>query len=157
MFKIKWLLFIAMLQSTLSYAWMVQDQCTNLKIQIINRTQSFCRLSQALVSSGVNLPQPVILGAIPPGGVSSWFVLSENYSQSTDFYGDPIHVYMQYECGDGKMVTFISQKDKCRRSAATVNAMVMSEYNMDTSFELSDGKMRDNTPGIIRWTFADRT
>lgn len=157
MFKINWLLFIGMLQSTLSYAWIVQDQCTNLKIQIINNSQSSCHLRNSLLISGVKVLQSAAPETIPSGETSSWFVLSENDSQSTDFYGDPIHLYMQYECGDGKMVTFISQKDKCRRSTAIVNGMVISEYNMNTSFELSDGSMRNYTPGIIQWTFADRT
>lgn len=156
MHKIKLLLLIGILQSTLGYAWIVEDQCTNLKVQIINHSQSFCYLSNFLLISGVIVHNSAVPKLIVPGEESPWLVVSENDARSTDFYGDPIHFFMQYDCGDGKMVTFISHKTKCMRSSASVTGMVLSEYNMAISSELSDASMRENTPGTVLWTFADR-
>jgi hypothetical protein len=158
MLKIILLLLTGLLQSTLAYTWIVEDQCTDLKIQIINHSQSSCFLSKFILISGVivNISEFRKLTVVAPWEVSPWFVVSENYARSTDFYGDPIHVFMEYDCGDGKMVTFVSQKSKCLRSSASVTGMVFSEYNMAISSELSDASMRENTPGTILWTFYDR-
>ncbi len=160
MFKMKLLLPILLLQPMIVYAWIKEDRCTNLHLQIENQTKTICHLIDFQVMSGFvsHDDTPLI---IFPGETSSRFELSENSQHSTDFYGDAIHILMNYECGEGQMVTFISQKDKCRRSRAKVSGMVLSSYNIDASFTFSDGFMfnhtlRTDTPGTIIWTLTDK-
>lgn len=62
-----------------------------------------------------------------PGETTHWFQLSENPYSTTDYLGAPIHVILKYDCEQGKTVTFLSEKTKCRRSRAQVNAFVLSE------------------------------
>lgn len=160
MFKMKLLLPMLLLQPLIADAWIVEDRCTNLHLQIENQTKTICHLIDFHVMSGFvsHDDMPMI---IFPGETSSRVELSENSQHSTDFYGDVIHILMSYECGEGQMVTFFSQKDKCRRSRAKVGGMVLCSHNIDASFTFSDGLMftdtgRTDTPGTIIWTLTDK-
>lgn len=153
--NIKLFLSILLLQPMLTYAW-IPDKCTNLKLRIENKTQTSCYLLDVHLISGTVLDATDIPTFIFPGETTHWFQLSENAYSTTDYFGDPVHVILKYDCEQGKTVTFLSEKTKCRRSSAEVNALVLAESNMNTSFTLSDGIMRDNTAGTIVWTFSEK-
>ena len=106
--------------------------------------------------SGTTSTESNVPVVIFPGETTHCFQLSENAHHSTDFYGDPIRVILKYECGEGKITLFESDKTKCLRSKAAVSGWIIFDYNMDTSFTVSDGRMRDNTAGVIIWTFSDK-
>ena len=132
-----------------------QDNCTNLDIIIKNITHTTCYFRDFQLISGTPSTISNIPALIFPGETTHSFQLSENDYHSTDYYGDPIRLILKYECGEGKITLFESDKTKCGRSRAEVSGLIIFDYNMDTSFAASDGRMRDNTAGVIIWTFSD--
>lgn len=138
-------LLVSLLCSAL-YAHAFQSQCINLVMTIQNNSPEMCVMTERSLING-KFVGPETYFRIPAGRNTTLKLIEYESTKPTDFI-------LSYECGNGRFVTFKTQKYGCLFSGGKIFGSVTSVSGMDASYEASIGSLFHNKPGSIVWTLA---
>jgi len=120
--------------------------CTNLIITIKNNTGAACQLIDRSLTNGRSVGPETYFKI--PAGVSKTVKLSEVESTK------PTEFLLSYDCGEGGLITFNTEKYGCLLGGGKILGSITSITGMYAKYESTVGMKWQNTPGRVDWNLS---
>lgn len=135
--------------SSLIYANSGDNACERLHITVTNATSSSCNLVGSRLRHGGFSKNSTIPKSIIQGETSHPIILIQNTMGP--------ELELTYRCGEGKVISFVSQQNLCFFRAGSIHADINKQSGLLASYTIQEGSFFWSKYGTIQWKIYENT